>query len=133
MNLLVAGQPQVLVQGGWQQKLGVNACDTGNGMTSAEISAFSDSVDLLALRAYRLTVGRSTRAIVRSLQPADIKRKVEPALMQRVWDEGALTAAARSIGEYWASRDVAGLLLMPATRHPLIHLNEAALVRRKLT
>ena len=27
--------------------------------------------------------------------------------------------------KYWGKRDTAGLLLMPATRHNFIHLNEA--------
>jgi hypothetical protein len=46
--------------------------------------------------------------------------------------EGAVVEAAQSITNYWSKRNVAGLLLMPATRHNLIHLNEALQVKRKL-
>jgi len=34
--------------------------------------------------------------------------------------------------DYWSKRDVSGLLLMPATRHQLTHLNEALGIRNKI-
>jgi len=46
-------------------------------------------------------------------------------------DEGAVVEAARPIADYWAKRNVASLLLMPATRHNLVHLNEALELKRK--
>ncbi len=131
MNLLVAGSPQVLLQDGWLAKLGVEACDTGNGMSPNEVAGFSAAVDLLALRAYRQAVGRATREIAAGLGSQDLKRKVAPERMQQVWAQGALVQAAGGIGDYWASRTYAGLLLMPATRHPLTHLNEARIIRGK--
>ena len=33
--------------------------------------------------------------------------------------------------DYWSKRNTAGLLLMPATRHNLIHLNEALQIKRR--
>jgi hypothetical protein len=47
-------------------------------------------------------------------------------------DEGAVVPAAHGIADYWASRNIAGLLLMPATRHNLIHLNEALRLKMQL-
>ena len=32
---------------------------------------------------------------------------------------------------YWSKRDIAGLLLMPATRHNIVHLNEALRIKKK--
>ena len=82
-------------------------------------------LDLDALWAYRCAVGRRTREIVQQLGPEDLKRKVDPTRLQRVWDEGAVVEAASDIVDYWGKRDVAGLLLMPASRHLIVHLNEA--------
>ncbi len=132
MNLLVADGPQVLSQESWLPRLNIAVCDTGNAMSPAEIAAFSDQVDLPSLRSYRLSVGRRTRRIAQGLQPEDLVRKVTPAGMQRVWAEGAATEAAREIPDYWSRRDVAGLLLMPATRHNLNHWIEALEVKQKL-
>lgn len=88
MNLLVAGTAQLFEQEGWLSRLGVTDKDTGNAMTEEQIAALSQAVDLQALRAYRLAVGRRTREIVKALQPGDVKKKAEPARLQRILAEG---------------------------------------------
>jgi hypothetical protein len=133
MNLLVAGNPQVLHQGNWLEKMKITARDTGNAMDSAAIQDFSNTVDIEALRAYRVAVGRQTRTIVRQLQPERLKQKVDPSRMLCVWEEGAIVEEARGIADYWSKRTVSGLLLMPASRHLLTHLNEAIEIKAKLT
>jgi hypothetical protein len=131
MNLLVAGSPQVLNQDGWLDRIKAPICHTGNEMDEAGMIHFSDSVDIGELRAYRVAVGRRTQEIVRQLGPEDLKRKVDPARLQRVWDEEAVVEAASGIVDYWSKRDVAGLLLMPASRHLIVHLNEALKLKRR--
>lgn len=125
MNLLVAGSPQVLKTGRWLEKMRIEAKDTGNGMTDKDVGKLSKSVDINALRAYRLAVGRRTREIVEQLSFDDLILQVEHKRLQRVRDEGAVVAAAGDLIDYWGRRNVAGLLLMPATRHNFVHLNEA--------
>jgi hypothetical protein len=39
---------------------------------------------------------------------------------------GAIDEQARFVTDYWSRRTIAGLLLLPATRHNFVHLNEAA-------
>jgi hypothetical protein len=128
MNLLVAGSPQVMNRDDWLERMGITARDTardtGNAMDAAEVAEFSATIDIDALRGYRVAVGRRTREIVSQLQPDDLKQKVDPARIQQVRDEGAVVEAAWGIAEYWSKRNFAGLLLMPATRHNLVHLNE---------
>jgi hypothetical protein len=131
MNLLVAGSPQVLHRDNWLERMKIMVRDTGNTMDAAEIADFSATIDIEALRAYCVAVGRRTREIVKPLQPEDLKQKVDPARLQHIWDEGAVVEAARGIADYWGRRNVAGLLLMPATRHNLIHLNEALQLKQR--
>ena len=131
MNLLVEGTSQVLHQDGWLERVKSPIRHTGNAMDVPAIDAFSRKIDLDALRAYRLAVGCRTREIVITLNPEDMKQKVEPSRMVKVMEEGAVIEAAHGIADYWSKRDVAGLLLMPATRHPLIHLNEALELKRE--
>jgi hypothetical protein len=131
MNLLVAGTPQLFHRDGWQVRLKIAACDTGNAMSPDGIAVLSAAIDLEALRAYRVAVGRQTREIVQALTPADLKRKVDPARIQRVKDEGAVVAAASEITDYWSKRTLAGLLLMPPTRHNFLHLNEALRIKQR--
>ncbi len=130
MNLLAAGTPQVL-SGGWAGRVGGGIVHTGNAMDTAAVAAFSAAVDLEALLAYRLAVARRTREVIGGLQPADILRKVDPARMALVTAQGALLPEAGEVYDYWASRSTAGLLLMPATRHNFVHLNEALRFKSK--
>jgi hypothetical protein len=131
MNMLVADAPQLLHRDGWLERLQVTARDTGNAMDEAAVADLSAAIDVGALRAYRVAVGRRTREIVQQLQPEQLKQKVEPARLGRVLDEGAVVEAARGLIDYWGGRNIAGLLLMPPTRHNFIHLNEARRVKRK--
>jgi hypothetical protein len=130
VNVLVAGGTQVFVQDDWLTQLKIIFQDTGNAMPSEDVAALSASIDLEALRRYRTSVGRRTRQIVQDLRPEDLKRKVDPVRLQRVLDEGAVVPAATGLIEYWGNRDIAGLLLMPPTRHNFVHLNEALRIKK---
>jgi hypothetical protein len=125
MNVLAAGSPQILLRDDWLDRMGITLRHTGNVMDREAVVGLSDTIDLDALRAYRMAVGRGTREIVRQLQPQELKQQVDPARLQRLLDEGAVVEEASGLLEYWGGRTIAGLLLMPATRHNFIHLNEA--------
>ena len=131
MNLLVAGSSQTLHVGKWLLPMNVQARDTGNLMDSENIVQLSATVDINVLREYRLAVGRRTREIVLLLPPEALKQKVDSARLQKVLDEGAVVEAASGLIDYWSKRDIAGLLLMPATRHNIVHLNEALRIKKK--
>jgi hypothetical protein len=131
MNLLVAGSPQIMLKEGWLERMKINARDTGNGTTADGVADLSASIDIGALRDYRLAVGRQTRSIVKLLKPEQIKQKVNPARLQQIVLEGAVTTAGKEVLEYWAGLTTAGLLLMPPTRHNFIHWNEALRIKQK--
>ena len=131
MNLLVANSPQILHRDNWLERMKISARDTGNAMDREDMAILSAAIDIEALRAYRIAVGRRTHEIVKGLQPEDLKQKVQPSRLQQVMDEGALVEAATGIKDYWGRRNIAGLLLMPATRHSLVHLNEALNLKRR--
>ncbi len=130
MNLLVAGCPQVLTEGNWLARTNSPICHTGNAMQSSEIAALGETIDLEALRAYRAAVGRRTQEIVCLLKPGDFKRNVQPARLEQIRAQAAVLDAAWAIVDYWSTRTIGGLLLMPATRHNFLHLNEALRIKR---
>ena len=132
MNLLVAGSEQVLRRNDYSARLKISIVHSGNAMSHAEIAAFSQQVDTKALYEYRIAVGCRTREIILGLDEHALKQKVDPARLQLVRDEGAVLEAASGVIEYWGKRDVAGLMLMPATRHCLTHLNEALQLKHRL-
>jgi hypothetical protein len=131
MNLLVAGADQVYTHDNWKKRLHAPFDDTGNMITPEDVKALSDSVDFAELRAYRSAVGQRTREIVSGLTAADMLCKTPAERLQRGLDEGAISARAPRLVEYWGGLTVAGLLLMPPTNHNLTHINECLTLKRK--
>jgi hypothetical protein len=123
-NLLLAdGAP--LLDDAWLARLGVAVRDTGNAMRPEEIAAFSRAIDVAALRAYRDAVGRRTREIIGALRAGDVKRKVASAGLARIQAEGGVAEGAEWLLEFWGGKTLAGIMLMPITRHQAVHLNDA--------
>jgi hypothetical protein len=131
MNLLVANTNEVLEKGQWITKLKTPIQHTANALAEDEVEALSQQVDITALREYRIAVGRRTREIVKTLEPGSLKKKVEQAQIERVTAKAVVHPDAQGIIDYWSKRSLAGLLLMPASRHILVHLNEAVALKRK--
>jgi hypothetical protein len=133
MSMLVAGTSQVFIRDRWADKLNVRIQHSANSMDVESIATLSAQVDMAALRAYRQSVGHGTRGIVKELKPEELKQKTNPSRLQIVMDEGALLPEAIGILNYWSKRSIAGLLLMPPTRHNFLHLNEALRIKQKLS
>ena len=132
MNLLLAGSPQVLTRGGWLDKLEIACVTVGNEMDAQAIAALSRAINLKALLAYRLAVGRRTRSVVRRIPSAEWARPPAPERLQRIAQEGAVTDTTTWLLAYWGGHPSANLLLMPATRHGFVHLNEIRRMRSRL-
>ena len=133
MNILVADDIQVINSNNWIEKMNVRIFDTGNAMTNDEIIDFSLSMDMKELRSYRKTVGRKTREIIKRLEPSDLKRKMEASRLQRILDEGGVldVEGANWLIDFWGRKNVAGILLMPVTRHHIVHINESIQLKQK--
>jgi hypothetical protein len=131
MNLLVAGKSQILHRENWLARMKISIVNTGNGMETEELVHLSETIDIESLRAYRLSVGRQTRKIVQALGSGDLKEMVDQSRLRRVKAEGAVLENSRGLIDYWGRKNIAGLLLMPPTRHCFVHLNEAARVKKR--
>lgn len=132
MNVLLAGRRQVLEESNWLENLHLKRRDVGTSMNETEVADFSDQVDVEALHGYRVAVGRRTREIVSTLQPAELRECIDPTNVQRILTDGTLAEAAYELAQAWGGWRKSGLLTMPATRHNFTHLNEARRIRQKL-
>jgi len=125
MAILVAGEEQ-LFNDEWKQKLNSPITDTGNALCDNEIINLSKSLVLHELLNYRNEVGKRTRQIVKSLLIDAIRRKVSPQGLDKILLEGGVTKQEESIWllNFWGKKDIAGILLMPPTRHVMLHMND---------
>jgi len=110
----------------WKKAMNVSITDTGNALTDDEISDLSKHIHVEELFNYRNAVGKRTRQIVMALTPKDMKRKVSSKSLEKILQEGGVTPQKDSIWllDFWGKKDMAGILLMPPTRHVMLHLND---------
>ncbi|HEX3078424.1 MAG TPA: DinB family protein [Lachnospiraceae bacterium] len=125
MNLLVGRTSQVFDEQ-WKTRMRVNMTDTGNAMNDDEIMEFSKTINTDELLKYRDAVGKQSRSIVMQLQAGDMKRKIEDSDIRRIFNEGGITDHPDSnwLLDFWGKKDIAGIVLMPLTRHQTLHLND---------
>ncbi len=133
MNLLVAGDKQIFNREKWQEKINSNITDTGNAMSEDDIMEFSKNINMEELKNYRIEVGIRTRDIVKNLSTQDMKRNFDKHRLQRILDERAVldVKASNWLIDFWGRKNVAGIILMPMTRHQVIHINESLSAKKK--
>lgn len=132
MNILVADSQQVLHSDNWPQKMNIRFPHSGNSMSDDDIAELSSLIKIESLLEYRIAVGKQTRQIISSLQPGEFRDKIQDYRIKKLFDENAILQEANGIAEYWSKKTIAGLVLMPATRHNFLHLNKCARIKGRL-
>jgi hypothetical protein len=124
-NILIGNQKQVL-DDEWLTRLNTTVTDTGNAMSDGEIIALSNQLNREALYFYRNAVGLRTKEIIQGLKPMDLKRNVAKEGLDRIAFEGGVTQQPDAVWllDFWGKKNVAGIILMPITRHQIVHLND---------
>jgi hypothetical protein len=116
-----------------QTKLGIKIKDTGNVMTHSEIESFNKNINIKELKGYRVKVGKSTQKIIEALEFSDIKGKVEKEQLEKIKQNGGVIDDPKSIWllDFWGKKNILGLIMMPITRHQIVHLNDCFKIKQK--
>jgi len=132
-NLLIAKKEKTVFEENIMAKLGTKIKDTGNAMSYAEIDLFNKNINIKELWAYRLKTGKSTMKIIESLEFNDIKRKVEKDQLEKIKLNGGVISDPKSVWllDFWGKKNVLGLIMMPITRHQVVHLNDCFRIKQK--
>lgn len=130
-NLLIMEQDQIF-NDSWMSRLNIDIKDTGNAMSDDEIICFSKQVNKDELINYRDEVGIQTRKILLSLTPDDLKRKPKTEQLEQIVHEGGLLEIKESIWlkDFWGRHTVSGLILLPLTRHHMMHLPNSYAIKK---
>jgi hypothetical protein len=134
VNRFVGDRSQVLEDGDWRRRLGVDRRDVGPGMTGAEVDSLSARIDTTALRGYARAVAERTRSVAGSLASAAWEEIVPPERIRGVVaDEGLLADTGRWVEEFWARGHARGwYLLQTGLLHPYGHWFDAMTTRGRL-
>ncbi|WP_411755102.1 hypothetical protein [Serratia sp. (in: enterobacteria)] len=132
-NVLIANEQQVIFEHLWLEKMNISFQDTGNAMTENEMNLFSASINREALLAYRLSVGQKTQRIIKQLSKAQLKMHPEKHQIERILSERSVLEHPDSIWllDYWQQKNIGGLLMMPLTKHQILHLNDCLGIIKK--
>ncbi|GKU24878.1 DinB family protein [Clostridium folliculivorans] len=133
MNILVAGDEQVINTEDWLRRTQSSICTTGNELNPIEILEFSKGLEINELRNYRIAVGRKSQHIIRNLEFTDLKRKFSKEALSRIIEEKAVSNLpdANWLIDFWSKKTISGILLMPVTRHHIVHINECFKAKNK--
>lgn len=134
VNILIDGSSQILNEA-WLAKLQTKVTDTGNAMSDAEIIDFSKSLNITELKNYRIAVGTRTQHVLRNLTFQDMRRRFSKNSVDRILTEGGVLNHPDSIWllDFWGRKDVAGIILMPITRHQAVHINDGFNLKQSIS
>ena len=124
LNFLVLGRPQVFVREDWPSRLGTPLREVGNAMDAAGLTRFSAQVCVGALKEYRAAVGRSVRAGMLNLQPAQLREIVPAITVQCLVEDGSIPPEIDWLARFYSERPKS-FFLTRITSHNFLHIQEA--------
>jgi hypothetical protein len=130
---MVIGNKEPIFNKEIQSKLNIKITDTGNAMTYSDIELFNENINIKSLNEYRVKVGISAKKIIESLEYDDIKIKVKPEQLEKIKQNGGVINDPKSIWllDFWGKKNIFGLIMMPITRHQIVHLNDCFKIKEK--
>ncbi|HPD01316.1 MAG: phage head-tail adapter protein [Clostridiaceae bacterium] len=133
-HILIAGDEQILMAGGYQKKIGSPVITTGNELQGQEIAEFSKKLNVRALYEYAKEVMLSTNSLLTSMEYSQMKTKYSDEDKKRLIDSGCVSPDenARWLIDYWCGKDIIGLIKMPFSRHWIMHVEAMLRIKNKL-
>lgn len=107
---------------------------TGNELSKDEIIAFSQSLNIAELLRYAADVKSDTDKLLNNLSFESSKRKFTSNDKERVIFSNSVSKAENAVWliDYWCSKDVAGIIRMPFTRHLIMHIEAMMRIAQKI-
>lgn len=121
---LIAGDEQVFVTGKWKKKIGSPLVTTANELNGNEFVEFSKTLDVNALYDYACEVKKASDFVLKKIDFSDAKIKVSDEAKNRLIKSGCVSEHEDAVWlvDYWCSKDFAGLIKMPFSRHWIMHI-----------
>ncbi|WP_346887380.1 phage head-tail adapter protein [Clostridium sp. UBA1056] len=133
-NTLIAGKEQIFFEKHYNKLLNSPIITTGNEIERDKLVEFSTILDINQLKNYMTDVLTNTNNIIKDMSYEDSKtkvsndRKAELVKLHTVSDN----ENAFWLVDYWCKKTYAGLLLMPFSRHQMLHLDGCLRIVNKI-
>ena len=123
VNILICEKESILNEK-LKNELNISITDTGNSLTKEEIKKFAKNINIKKLKYYSDKISKNTINLIKRLKAEDIKRKINKINLEKIINGCGVTKDNLWLIDYWSKKDIAGLLLMPLSRHIIVHLNQ---------
>ena len=133
-HTLTADDTQVLFRDNHLEEIGSPIITTGNELVGDEIITFSKGLNSAGSLRYVGDVRASTDELLRDFSFEDTKRRFDDEDRRRVIASKCVSEdeSAAWLIDYWCSKDVAGIIRMPFTRHLIMHIEAMMRIARKI-
>ena len=130
VNRLLVDRRQVLDDGGWPSRLGLDLRQVGTGMTRGEVEELCERINLSALTEYRSSITDRTVEVVSELPSAALNETMGVEHLKQVFvDEGSGGQVAEWIVEAYEGQTKGWLLGNLVLTHNYYHIGQAFLAR----
>lgn len=132
LNILIKKQDKdIYLKNDYQTKIGSSIITTGNELEDEEITCFSVNLNIDELYKYIDEVYVTTNKYLSAITYEDLKTKFTEEDKLRIKRSNVL-AKDSFLLDYWCSKDLKGLLLMPFSRHLISHTNAIVKMREAI-
>ena len=123
VNILICEKESILNEK-LKNELNISITDTGNSLTKEEIKKFAKNINIKKLKYYSDKISKNTINLIKRLKAEDIKRKINKINLEKIINGCGVTKDNLWLIDFWGKKDIPGLLLMPLSRHIIVHLNQ---------
>ncbi len=133
-HTMILNDSQVLFTDGWLEKTKSPIITTGNELKDKELIDFSKQLNVQDVYGYCQAVMDSTNAMLTKLEYKDLKREYSDDDKQRIIESRSVSTDEDAFWliDYWCSKDTAGLIKMPFSRHWIMHIEAMCRIKNRL-
>ena len=133
-NVLIAGTEQLFFTENFEKRLNAPVITTGNEIARDRLIEFSKELDIKQLKEYVIAVMANTNEIIKGMSFQTSKTKVTAERKTKVIKSNTVSTdeSAFWLVDYWCNKTYAGLMLMPFSRHIMLHLDGCLRIIGKL-
>jgi hypothetical protein len=131
---MIAEDEQILFSEKFHKKTASPIITTGNELEGEDIAEFSKKLNVKELYLYAKAVKDSSDKILSQLQYKDLKRKFNEDTKQKLIESKCVSEDENAFWliDYWCGKDVKGLIMMPFSRHWIMHIEAMQRIKDRL-
>lgn len=125
VNTLIQKKEEVFFSGDYKSRINSSVITTGNELVGEQIAEFSSQLDTDRLYDYGIAVKSETEGWLKGISSDDLKTRFDNADRERIRSLAVVSESEQWLIDYWCGKDVKGLILMPMSRHWIMHTEAA--------